>query len=279
MTSMNIQRDVCVYAEDSEVGRVTHVVLDPESREVTELIVGRNGSEWRIPIADVASAEGGRVTLHGGQGAFTRGERFSRDGFRPVDGEQARDESAHQTLHGGAPLLDASKDAVEAGGLPHTPVATAYTAGGEDGSDSLQLREELLTVSVEPQQAGIVRLTRSVTERVETIEVPVREERLVIDLAPGSGGRIMVGDRELHEGESIEILLNEERVIVNKELVVREEVALRTEVFERTEVVQETLRREELVVDDAGGLVAGGGTVTAGPGDGSAAPRTTAHLH
>ena len=51
-----------------------------------------------------------------------------------------------------------------------------------------------------------------------------------------------------------------ERAEVAKETVVTEEVNVRTEATEHEEQVQETLRKEELVVEDPAHLAAGAGT-------------------
>ena len=103
------------------------------------------------------------------------------------------------------------------------------------------------------EQTGVVRVSTRVTERTETITVPLKETRLVIEVVPGSG-MARVGDRELREGETLELVLSEERVSVSKAVVVREDVLVRTETVERQEQIQETVRREELVIDQEGDL-------------------------
>jgi uncharacterized protein (TIGR02271 family) len=85
------------------------------------------------------------------------------------------------------------------------------------------------------------------------VTVPVRATRLVIEVVPGSGSA-RVGDRVLQEGESLDVLLSEERVSVTKELVAREDVLIRTDVVEQEQQIQETVRREELVIDQDGDL-------------------------
>ena len=47
---MNIQREARVEATDGEVGRVKHVVVDPQTKEVTDIVVGQGGDEWLIPL-------------------------------------------------------------------------------------------------------------------------------------------------------------------------------------------------------------------------------------
>jgi uncharacterized protein (TIGR02271 family) len=76
----------------------------------------------------------------------------------------------------------------------------------------------------------------------------VREERVVIERTPGSGQP--AGGTQLREGETIDVPVMKERVKAEKEVVVADEVSVRKETTERTQPVQETLRREELTVDD-----------------------------
>ena len=135
-------------------------------------------------------------------------------------------------------------------------------------NENVQLREERLRVETESEQAGEVRLGKRVTEREETVEVPVREERVVVERTPVQG--------ETHRGEitgdneTIEVPVTRERVNVEKEAVVTEEVNVRKETTERQEPVQATLRKEELEVEGDGTEVIG---------DNSNAPRQGTYEH
>jgi len=118
---------------------------------------------------------------------------------------------------------------------------------------SVELREERLRVEKQPEQAGAVRLGKQVTEHTETVDVPVREERVVVERTPGGG---QPAGREIgRDDQTIEVPVERERVNVEKEAVVAEEVNVRKEATERTEQVQETVRKEELEVDDQTGRV------------------------
>ena len=118
-----------------------------------------------------------------------------------------------------------------------------------EGAQRLQLLEERLRVEKEREQAGVVRLGKRITERTETVTVPVREEHVVIERRPVTG-EARATDAELREGETLEVPVMKERVTVAKEAVVAEEVNVRTEAVERQEQVRETVRKEELAVED-----------------------------
>lgn len=256
---MNIQRNARVVAPDGEVGRVRHVVVDPQTREVTDLVVGHDGREWMVPISAVASVEGDRVRLRSPWSEFEAAGVFDRNAFVGVDDEEAERESQQRAVRGGAPLRAANDDAVDVGVAGQAPVAPERPVGGQERVISretpyrLQLKAEQLHVTKRPEQVGAVRISKRVVEHTETITVPVREERLLIECLPGSG-KVMIGDRELREGESMELTLIRERVTVGKDVVVSEDVAVRKETVEFDEQVQETVRKEELVVDRTGEL-------------------------
>lgn len=119
-----------------------------------------------------------------------------------------------------------------------------------DRDESLELREERLRVGKEREQAGEVHLGKRVEEHTEQVNVPLREERVVIERHPGTGRAV---DGEITDtNEEIDVPLTKERARVDKEAVVREEVSARKEAVDRTERVQDTVRREELVVEGDG---------------------------
>jgi len=273
MESMNIQRDARVYAGDDEIGRVTHVIVDPATREVTHLVVAGEGDAQTYPISAVAAVDGDRVALLAGAEALVHAERFERGLYNAVDGERASKESEQRAERGGAPLLDADDRSVEIGGAaasgePYLRRREARSLGAAIQPDAdafrLELREEHLRVEKHEEEAGAVRVSRRIVERTESVQVPLREEHLIIERLPG-GGPVTIDGRELEVGESLDVLLRAEKASIVKETEVYEHVAIRKEVVERSEELQATLRKEELVVDDRGGLVASSTTNSAAP--------------
>jgi uncharacterized protein (TIGR02271 family) len=219
MRSSEFPRNARVEANDGDLGRVRHVVVDPATQTVTDVVVEDDGRQWLISASDVAAIEGKRIRLDGELSRF-RSAAFRAEEFEPLNG----------------------------------PGNGAKGAALQRRPKRLELKEEVLRVSKTEEQAGVVRVSKRVTERMETLSIPLWEERLVIEVVPGSG-TARIGDRELHEGESIELLLREERVALSKEVVAREDVIIRTEMDEREEHFEEMVRREELVIEEEGGLV------------------------
>jgi uncharacterized protein (TIGR02271 family) len=133
----------------------------------------------------------------------------------------------------------------------------------EHGGDhhTLELEEERLRVNKQREQAGEIRLGTRVEEHTERVEVPVREERVVIERRPGDG-EVRAG--EIHDtGDEIEVPVMKERVNVEKETVVAEEVGVRKQVSQHTERIEETVRREEPVIEGDGDVVSDGENLNA----------------
>jgi len=113
---------------------------------------------------------------------------------------------------------------------------------------TIQLREERLKVEKAPVQTGEVRVGKRVVTEHRTIDVPVEREEIVIDRRPASG-RAARGD--IGE-EEIVVPVKEERVTVTKQPVVTEEVSVGKRKVQDTKHVAETVRKEELAVDEEG---------------------------
>lgn len=157
--------------------------------------------------------------------------------------------------------------------------ATMYQPA--ESAQRLRLLHEHLRANKERYQAGTVRLGKRVTERQETVNVPVTEERVVLERRPleGAARPGEIGDADTEK--TIDVPVMGEKVNVQKE-VHGEEVVARKEQTQRTERVQDTVRREELVTDGDKNLMteterAGGPTrATASPMPGREGPRPDA---
>ena len=261
MASVRINREARVLTAEGEVGHVQHIVVDPDTREVTDIVVEQDGEQWLIPVTAVTNIQDDTVVLEGSWAQYRAANRFDRDGFRPVDDAEARAETEQRARHGGAPLLDAEDESVEVAAERQSTLAARRAEGQperpeRDGNDRLELREERLQVHKEETEAGTVTIGKRVTEHTEAVDVPVREEQVVIERRPVAGEP--AAGRAIGAEEVIEVPVMRERVTVEKEAVVAEEVIVRKEVIEHTEHIEETVRREEPVVHDPTGRVAGG---------------------
>jgi uncharacterized protein (TIGR02271 family) len=123
---------------------------------------------------------------------------------------------------------------------------------------TIQLREERLKVDKTPVETGEVRVGKRVVTEHKTIDVPVEREEVVIERRPASG-RAARGDMV---DEEIVIPVKEEKVSVTKHAVVTEEVSVGKRKVQDTKHVAETVRKEELDVNEEGDVKVKGGSRT-----------------
>jgi len=121
---------------------------------------------------------------------------------------------------------------------------------GADAELRIPVVEEELTATTRPQEAGAVRIAKDVVAEERTLEVPVTEERVRIERR-AVDRPATAADLDAFQDSVIEVPLRRETVEVQKEPRVREEVVVGKEAVQRTERVADTVRREEVHVDDA----------------------------
>jgi len=133
---------------------------------------------------------------------------------------------------------------------------TGYTSGTADVSDTDTLRvqrhEEELQAEKTAQQAGAVRVSKDVREEEQTLDVPVTREEVhvqsrTVDRPAGDTG-------EAFTGGTVEVPVYEEGVEVRKEPRVAEELEIGKTAVQETEQVSDTVRREDVRVEEAGDL-------------------------
>src|SRR4030095_4685502 len=84
MHPTTITRGARVSAMDGEVGRVRHVIMDPQTQEISHIVVEKGRDEWPIPLTAVVAARGDRVWLRGGGGPVPPRGHFNRNNFRAI---------------------------------------------------------------------------------------------------------------------------------------------------------------------------------------------------
>jgi uncharacterized protein (TIGR02271 family) len=247
----------------NKLGDVDGVIADSDSYEIRYLVIDAGGwfstKQFVVPAGDIQEIDENerrvffrtltKDTLESGrypQYDDTWWDRNAHADFGQHEREIARAYQPADYVHG---HQERESEPVDySGDLYRRPA---------EGAQRLQLLEERLRVDKERYQAGEVRIGKRITERTESVSVPVREERVVIERTAGSGQVAGVGG-EIREGETIEVPVMAEQVQVGKEAVVAEEVQVRKETVEHQERVQESVRREELAVDDPTGETGNG---------------------
>jgi uncharacterized protein (TIGR02271 family) len=131
-----------------------------------------------------------------------------------------------------------------------------------EGEETIQAAEEQLHVGKREVGRGSVRVRSYVTERPVEEQVELRQERVTVERRPV--------ERELQPGEAafqertIEAVERGEEAVVDKRARVTEEIGLRKDVATETETVRDTVRKQEVEVEEdrAGGDLAGEERVT-----------------
>ena len=129
------------------------------------------------------------------------------------------------------------------------PATTRTDMASESaGEDVIQATEEEIRVGKREVGRGGVRVRSYVTERPVEEQVELRQERVSVERRPV--------DRELAPGEAafqertIEAVERGEEAVVSKTARVTEEIGLRKDVEHVTETVRDTVRKQEIEVED-----------------------------
>src|SRR5215212_8724432 len=127
---------------------------------------------------------------------------------------------------------------------------------GTDEEIRIPVMEEELTATVRPQEAGAVRIEKDVVSEQRTLDVPVTEERVRVERRVVDRP-VTAADADAFEETVIEVPLRRETVDVQKQARVAEEVVVGKEAVQRTERVSDTVRKEEVIVDEDATLIDG----------------------
>jgi uncharacterized protein (TIGR02271 family) len=124
-------------------------------------------------------------------------------------------------------------------------MASAISRDMDTDRDTLERREERLTVDKQTDLAGSVRVGKHVVEEEQSVDVPVTREEVSVETRavdrPASSDDFV---------ESIEVPVYEERVEAGKEARVVEELDVDKTARTDTQTVTGTVRREEFDIDD-----------------------------
>lgn len=124
----------------------------------------------------------------------------------------------------------------------------------EKNHQSLKLYEERLIANKSRVKTGEVAVGKHVETETARVAVPVEHERVIIErTTPADAGRtVSPGEADFRNQEVARMEIYEETPDIRKEAVVREEVQIKKVVEQDTVEAQETLRREELDIDQNG---------------------------
>ncbi|MFD1030573.1 YsnF/AvaK domain-containing protein [Metaplanococcus flavidus] len=119
--------------------------------------------------------------------------------------------------------------------------------------ESLLLHEEQLAVNKERVQTGEVNVSKRIVEEQEQMDVPVERDDVVVERRPmmdNGNGDAEIKKEPYQVGDELHIPVVEERLVVTKKEVVTEEIVVTKRKISDTEHISETLRREEVDIDE-----------------------------
>ena len=228
--------DEVIGSDGDKVGTVAEV-------QPTYIVVEKGfffPTDYYIPMSAIASVANGQVVLNVAKDAALH------SGWDTVPDAVPMGTTGTETF-----VTD-----VDRSNIDQTVDVDRVTAArvSEDDEIRIPVMEEELTATVRQQEAGAVRIQKDVVSEERTLEVPVTEERIrverrVVDRAATSA------DAGAFEETVIDVPLRTETVDVQKQARVAEEVIVSKEAVQRTERVTDTVRKEEVFVDEDATLI------------------------
>ena len=173
------------------------------------------------------------------------------------DGELSEDEEALLSRHYGISYSEAPSET----GLPGEGTAvdrntssgrtTAQDTSGPETDSAMTRSEEELRVGTMRRPSQLVRLRKEIVTENVTTTVPVEREVLRVEREPITEANVdqAMSGPDL-SSEEAELTLSEEEVVVEKRVVPKERVRLDKDVVTEERVVDETVRKEQIEVDE-----------------------------
>jgi uncharacterized protein (TIGR02271 family) len=202
---LDFARGARVVAGGEEVGRLTHVVADPDTRDVLDLVVDRGGREWLVPLAAVRAAGRELVDLR---------RAWSTLPTRPFD-PTAFERMPHFALHarGQAARMELrSEEAV--------PRTTRQEVGTVELSKAVHSDRRVVEIPVVREEIVVERRVvepRLVDEEIgepRTLTIPVHAERVTLERVSVVREEVAVARRTVEDTQAVTTTVRHEEAVV-----------------------------------------------------------------
>jgi uncharacterized protein (TIGR02271 family) len=241
-----------LHGSDGEkLGTIEEIYLDTETGEPEWALVttGLFGTKQSfVPLRD-ASPSGDGVSVPFDKSTVKESPKIDPDGrlSQPQEAELYRHYGMdYSETESGSGLPDADSTKTSAGekGGP------GRDTSGPNTDSAITRSEEELHVGTADREAGRVRLRKYVVEDEVTQTVPVRREEVRVEREPITDANVdaATSGPEI-SSEEHEVVLREEEVVTEKRAVPKERVRLDKDVQTEERQVSETLRKEQIDVD------------------------------
>ena len=245
-----------LYDNDGDkVGSIEEIYLDAQTGEPEWALVntGMFGTKSTFVPLQEATEDGGSLRVPYDKAQVKDAPKMD------ADGELSQEDEAALYRHYGLGYSESKSDT----GLPEGGTGDDARIGdkppvgddvsGPETDNAMTRSEEELRVGTTERETGRARLRKYVVEDEVTQTVPVRREEVRIEREPitdaNRGDATAGGDITEEEHE---VVLQEEQVVVDKQAVPKERVRLDKDTTVEEQQVSETVRKEEIDVDDAG---------------------------
>ncbi len=237
------QRGQDLYdSHEDKIGKIDEIYLDHDSGEPEWALVntGLFGTKSTfVPLRDVRE--------HGGSLAVPYEKGFVKDAPNlDADGEltPAQEDELYRYYE-----LDGTRGDVDVDASA-SDTTVGRDVSGPTTDDAMTRSEEELRVGTTEREAGRVRLRKYVVEDEVSETVPVRREEIRVEREPITDANADAAlDGPAISEEEHEVVLHEEEVLVDKRAVPKERVRLEKDSVTEEETVSETVRKEEIDVD------------------------------
>jgi uncharacterized protein (TIGR02271 family) len=245
------------HGADGKLGTVGEVYLDDETGrpEWATVRTGMFGTkESFVPLAD-ADLSGDDLRLPYDKDKVKHAPQIDTDGhLSPTEeaelyryygvGTGTETAYANTTTTGTTGRTDTADRTSEHGTVGHD-------TSGPTTDNAMTRSEEQLHVGTERVESGRARLRKYVVSENVTQTVPVSHEEIRLEREPITDGNVGDAlDGPAISEEEHEVVLHAERPIVDKEAVPVERVRLDTQTVTEQETVNETVRKEQIELDD-----------------------------
>ncbi|MBZ9635464.1 YsnF/AvaK domain-containing protein [Clostridium sp. FP1] len=118
-----------------------------------------------------------------------------------------------------------------------------------DKDAKIRLRKEELDIAKSSVHKGDVEFGKEIIEEQKSVDVPVMREEIVIERKSLNNE---ASDSPITKEQTIRIPVNEEKVNIDKHTVITSEISAHKRAIEDTEHIDETLKREEVLINKTG---------------------------
>ena len=121
-------------------------------------------------------------------------------------------------------------------------------SAASDNKITIPILEEQLTVGKKVIETARVRLSKTINESIESLEIPLTEEEIVVNRVPKNELVDVMPAASRYEGDVMIIPVLKEVAVIEKRIMLVEEIHVSKKQTEKTETREVTLRKEEIKV-------------------------------